>query len=117
MPEGQFTGKRAVYIYDDDQGNQYLITRDETNGDIAECGLTKGTTANIVGIPTIPARLKPRYVLWQGEIAGELKSKRLTCSRTSTAFSAVGSTAFDVDGSTGGATSGRVGEKETFLKV
>lgn len=117
MPEGQYSGRRAVYLYDNDQGTDYLITLDETNGDLTELGLVKGTPTNVIGVPSLPSRLKPRYVLWKGTVGGRDVAKRLVCSRASTAFSSVGSTAFDIDGSTGGATTGRVGEKETFLRV
>jgi hypothetical protein len=116
MAEGQYTGKTAVYVYKDDNDVNYLIRLDKTLGDLTQCGLVAATDANL-SLPTLPKRFQVRRVMWQGKVSGILKSKRLTCSRTSTAYAAAGSTKFEIDGSTEGSTTGRVGEKKTYLRI
>lgn len=117
MAEGQYLGQRNKFIYQDDNDNSYLIVLDETLGSLTETGLTLATTANATGLTELPKSLKPRYVNWQGICDGNLVRKRLVCSRTSTVYSAGVSTSFDIDGSTGGAVTSRVGEKQLFLKL
>lgn len=117
MPEGQYSGRRAVYVYKSDTGGNFLITLDETLGDIDELNLDKATATQAAAMGERPYRLRPRYVLWQGEVGGKQVRKRLICNNDSTAYQTASSTNFDIDGSTNGATTGRIGEKLTFLRV
>ena len=117
MPEGQYSGERAIYVYKSDVGVEYLLTLDETLGGITECGLKKATKAQAESLTEAPRRLQPRYVLWQGKVGGRTVRKSLVCNPDSTAYQTASSQSFDIDGSTDGGTTGRVGEKLTFLKV
>ena len=116
MAEGSYQGSRGIYLYNDDTGVTYLVRRDDTLAAIPEAGLAPATDADL-DKPEIPARLKMRYVLWEGVCDGKPVKKKLYCNRLSPAYAAVGSTAFNIDGSTEGATTGRVGEKKTFLRL
>lgn len=117
MAAGQYLGRRGVFLYDGDDGNNYLISLDATLGNIAEVGLTEVDATSGAGIPKLPKDIQPRYVNWQGVCDGATVRKRLVCGQASTAYSAGTTTAFDIGGSTGGSTTSRVGERETFLRL
>ena len=118
MPEGQFTGARKTYLYTPDSGdNIYLITTDETLGALAGAGLTEATTANVANAQPAPKRFKPRVVFWQGELNGNRVRKAIICGTTDAAFYDSDSPqAVTIDG-VAGSTTGRRGERLTFLSV
>lgn len=113
MPEGQFTGVRATYDYEADDGQMYRLTLDETLGSLTGTGMGKTTTASTS--TEIPKRLKPRVVYWQGELDGRMVRKALVCNTDGALYSSV-STDVTIDG-VAGSTTGRRGEKFTFTKV
>lgn len=114
MPEGQFLGERKVYVYTADDDEQYLIRTDGTLGDIAGTGLVAATSGTTAG--TLPSGIKPRVVFWQGELNDKIVRKQLVCNRNGTLLTANKSTALEIDG-VQGATTGRRGEKQTFLRL
>jgi hypothetical protein len=114
MPEGQFTGARAVYIYNSDADTDYYLTLDKTLGDLAGCGLTAATTATAASPP--PKRFRPRIVYWEGTLNGKTVRKALVCEKDSTLYQAETSQALTIDG-VEGVTTGRRGEKFTFTKL
>lgn len=119
MPEGQFTGSRKVYIYNSDNNEDtYLITTDETLGDLAEVGLTAATQATAdASNGRLPTGFKPRVVYWQGELDDKVVRKKLICGSTAaTAYNSVTPTNITIDG-VAGSTTGRRGERVTFLSL
>lgn len=116
MPEGQFTGSKARYIYVSDTGISYTLRRDETLGDIAGVGLTEYDPASP---PTSfggakPSQLKPRGVYWEGTLGGTLRRKFLICGTTeATLYNSGARQALTIDG-VAGFTTGRKGEQFTF---
>lgn len=116
MAEGQYSGKTAIYVYKSDDGTEYLVRLDKTLGDLSQLGMQKAVQSDLTK-PTLPKNFTPRKVLWEGEVGGEVKTKRLTANPEATAYKAKGSTKFEIDGSTKGGTTGRVGEKQTFLRL
>lgn len=116
MAEGQFLGSKSVYVYTDDSGVGYLVRMDSTLGSIPELGMVPAVDADLTK-PTLPKGFSTRKVLWEGTCEGTKRRKTLTANNTSTAYLAPGSTAFDISGSTDGATTGRVGEKKSYLRL
>lgn len=116
MPEGQFLGSKGVYVYTDDSGVGYLIRMDKTLAAIPELGMVQAVDGDLTK-PTLPKGFSTRKVLWEGLCEGIKRRKTLTANNTSTAYLAAGSTQFDISGSTQGATTGRVGEKKSYLRL
>ena len=116
MAEGQFLGSKSVYVYTDDSGVGYLVRMDQTLGSIPELGMVPAVDADLTK-PTLPKGFSTRKVLWEGTCEGIKRRKTLTANNTSTAYLAAGSTAFDISGSSAGATTGRVGEKKSYLRL
>lgn len=117
MPEGQFTGSRQTYVYTNDAGEEYLITTDATLGDLENTGLVVATAANTAGASPAPKRFTPRAVYWQGELDGNVVRKRLVCGAAEAdLYGSDISQAVTIDG-VAGFTTGRVGEKLSFLRL
>lgn len=118
MPEGQFTGTRSTYLYTPDSGDDlYLITTDTTLGSLAGAGLTAATSANIENAKPAPKRFKPRVVFWQGTLNGNRVRKAIICGSTdATLYDSDSPQALTIDG-VAGSTTGRRGERLTFLSV
>lgn len=113
MPEGQFTGQRGSYVYTNDEGNTYLLTLDQTLGDIVGNGLVAATSTTVAGGP--PARFKPRVVFWQGTLNGREVRKSIVCNSDGSLYTDV-SQALTIDG-VAGVTTGRRGEKLTYVRL
>lgn len=113
MPEGQFSGQRATYEYESDNGTIYLISLDETLGSITGSGLGLADSST-TGIE-LPKRFIPRVVFWQGDLNGRVVRKSLVCNTDGTLYTAK-SVALTIDG-VEGSTTGRRGEKFTFRKL
>lgn len=115
MPEGQFSGARKTYEYTNDLGAKYLLVMDETLATIGNNGLEEakvGTTAQ-----PAPKRFSPRVVFWQGTLNNKPVTKELVCGTTDAALYASNvSQALTIDG-VSGVTTGRKGEKLSFLKL
>lgn len=117
MPEGQFTGARENYIYENDAAEEYIITTDATLGGLENTGLVVATAANATGASPAPKRFTPRKVYWQGELDGRVVRKAITCGTAEAALYASDiSQALTIDG-IAGFTTGRVGERITFLRL
>lgn len=116
MPEGQYSGDRATYLYVADSDDVYLIELDTTLGDLVACALTRATSANSATAVPAPKRFQPRVVYWQGLLGGVMKRKRLVCNRTGTIYDSARSLPVTIDG-TAGNTTGRRGEKLTFVSI
>lgn len=116
MAEGQFLGSKSVYVYTDDSDVEYLIRMDITLASLTQLGMVPAVDADL-GKPTLPKGFSTRKVLWEGICDGVKRRKTLTANKTAEAYLATGSTAFDIGGSTQGATTGRVGEKKSYLRL
>lgn len=111
MPEGQFSGDKAKYLYQSDGGTNYSLLLDTTLADITEVGLAQITTGDVYGQK--PTNFKPRVVFWQGTLNGVLKRKALVCAANSTLYNTVIRTELTIDG-VAGVITGRRGESLTF---
>jgi hypothetical protein len=117
MAEGQYTGVRATYIYETDDGRKILISTDKTLGDIPNNGLIAATTGNSGEAGAKPSRFEPRVVFWQGTGENIGKKKRIICGDvTASLYASSISQALTIDG-IAGVTTGKRGEKLTFLKL
>jgi len=118
MAEGQYTGQRKAYLYTPDSGdNVYLISTDVTLATLAGTGLVEATTANIANARPAPKRFKPRVVFWQGTLNGRTVRKAIICGTTGAAlYDKDSPQAVTIDG-VAGSTTGRRGEKLSFLNL
>lgn len=114
MAEGQFLGARKAYVYTSDDGTtEYVLSLDETLATLTGVDLENYTGQD--GVIPAPKRFKPRKVYWQSN-DGKYR-KKITCGTTdSTLYKANKSTTLTIDG-VAGATTGRVGEKLTFVRA
>lgn len=112
MPEGQFTGPRSAYVYTTDDGKTTVLLLDETIASLTGTGLVPYTNQAI----DMPAtyRFNPRIVYWQSE--DRTKRKRITCGTNSASlYAKTVSASLTIDG-IAGFTTGRVGEKLSYLR-
>lgn len=116
MPEGQFTGRRGVFLYTSDSGEVFAIRTDATLGGLAGTGLTAATTGNIGNASPKPAGFKLRGVHWQGELGDRIVRKFLVCNTNGTLYSSGISQALTIDGVVG-ATTGKRGEQVSFVRL
>lgn len=117
MPQGQFLGSRAPYIYESDSGQQYLLLLDTTLATLANTGLVAATATNAAGATPRPLRFKPRGVWWQSTTAGTPGRKFLICGDvTAGLYASQTSQAVTIDG-IAGVTTGRVGEQLTYVRL
>lgn len=117
MGEGQFTGARENYLYENDGGSNYVITTDATLGGLAGTGLEVATSANATDANPAPKRFKPRVVFWQAELDGRVVRKEIICGDvTADLYASDTSQALEIDG-VAGFTTGRRGEKLSFLRL
>jgi hypothetical protein len=117
MPEGQFLGVRENYIYEGDGGAKYIVTTDSTLGGLPGTGLEVATSANAADAQPAPKRFEPRVVFWQAELDGRMVRKAIVCGDvTADLYAKDTSQALAIDGVTG-STTGRKGEKLSFLRL
>lgn len=117
MPEGQYSGARQSYVYETDSGEAYILLLDKTLGDLADTGLVPATADAAAGATPAPKRFKPRVVFWQGTLGGRTVRKQVVCGTVTAALYASDvSQALTIDGAAG-STTGRRGEKLTFVKL
>ncbi len=111
MPEGQFSGDRAKYVYVSEDGTSYSLFLDVTLATLPNTGLV----AQAPGDGSIPKPIgfKPRVVFWQGELGGRTVRKEIITSTDSTLYATSTRQLLEVDGVTG-VTTGRRGEKLSF---
>ena len=113
MPEGQYLGSRQTYIYTSDNLDEYFLVTDETLGDLAGTGLTAATTGSSAS--PMPKRFKPRIVHWEANDGS--KRKRIICGKNDASLYADNKSAtLTIDG-IAGRTTGRVGEKMTYMRL
>jgi len=114
MGVGQFLGPRLAYIYTADDGTtEYVLQLDSTLATIPGAALTNYTGQP--GVSPAPRRFEPRIVYWESNDG--VYRKRLVCgTTTATLYATNVSTSLTIDG-IAGKTTGRVGEKLTFLKA
>lgn len=111
MPSDQTLGARKAYEYENDQGGKWLVTLDETLGNLSACGLS-AATHDTTAVPK-PVRAKPRHVWWESDDG--IYRKKLTCNPEASAYKSNISTAITIAG-IAGKTTGRVGEKLSFQR-
>lgn len=116
MPEGQFTGSRASYVYTSDTGALYVLQLDETLGDLTGVDLDAFDPGSPGAATPKPTRFSPRGVYWQATATGfEGKRKFLVCGTTdATLYDSNVRQTLTIDG-VAGTTTGRRGEKLSFL--
>jgi len=112
MPEGQFSGSRSAYVYTSDAEELYILQLDDTLASIAGTDLDDYTGQ--ADAKPAPKRFKPRIVYWEN--TDRTKRKRIVCGKTdATLYAQEKSSSLTVDGTTG-FTTGRVGEKLTYIR-
>lgn len=116
MPEGQYTGNRAAYIYTSDSGTNIVLQLDTTLADLPGTGLVKATNASLGDAIPKPQKFYPRGVHWQGILNGDVKRKFITCNTGSDYVESDVSQSLTIDG-VAGFTTGRRGEKITFVRA
>lgn len=117
MPEGQYTGQRKSYIYESDAGKKYILLLDSTLAGLANTGLVEATSGNTADATPAPKKFKPRVVFWQGTLNNRTVRKALVCGDvTATLYAKDTSQTVTIDG-VDGSTTGRRGEKLSFVKL
>lgn len=117
MPEGQYSGQRKSYIYESDAGKKYLLLLDSTLAGLANTGLVEANAENAATATPAPKRFKPRVVFWQGTLNNRTVRKALVCGDvTATVYAKDTSQEITIDG-VNGSTTGRRGEKLSFVSL
>lgn len=116
MPEGQFSGSRAPFLYTSDSGEVIVLLKDVTLATLPGTGLIAATTGNIGNATPKPSRFETRGVYWQGVLAGNVVRKFITCNANGTLYLGNVPQALTIDG-VAGSTTGRMGERQSFLSV
>lgn len=117
MPEGQYTGQRKSYVYESDAGKKYILLLDSTLAELAGTDLVAATADNAATASPVPKKFKPRVVFWQGTLNNRTVRKALICGTvTSTLYAKDTSADLTIDG-VAGSTTGRRGEKLSFVKL
>ena len=122
MAEGQYTGERRTYIYDNDGGDKsYLVVLDSTLASLPGTGLVEATPATNATASPLPKRYKLRCIFWQGVLgAGDTRRivrKRVVCgSIDAPLYDSDISSQLTIDGVVG-STTGRKGEQMTFPRI
>lgn len=109
---GNSLGPRKAYIYTTDDGKTVVLLLDETIASLTGTGLVPYTNQ----VPDMPKayRFTPRVVYWEAE--DRSIRKRITCGTTSsTIYAKTISASLTIDG-IAGFTTGRVGEKVSYLR-
>lgn len=117
MTEGTRLGKRASYVYAADDGQLFILALDATLGDLPGTGLTRydGTQANVC---KKPVGFKPRYVRWRAVLAdGSTINKEIICNDLAGGYYQSFATVQIPIGSDTGETTGRVGEKYSYIRA
>lgn len=113
MGLGQYLGTRTAYVYTSDNETEYVVRLDDTLATLSGTGFTDFTTASTATAK--PAGLTMRYVLWQS--SDGVYRKKIHCGQNDAAlFANDTSTALTIDG-IAGFTTGRVGEKMTYVRA
>lgn len=115
MAEGQFSGIKGAYVYETDNGGQFVIRRDQTLATVSGVGLTAATQTGSF-LFSLPTGFKPRGVHWQGTINGRTVRKFLICGRESALYESDRSTIITVD-NVEGFTTGKRGEAFSFVRL
>lgn len=107
---------RAWFVYRSDDGNDYLVQLDASNGDVAGAGLARAVSPANDATPQLPRRLRPRFV-WAENISNGGR-RRIVCGQPDAAlFQDGGTVTLDEVGDADGAPytcTGAVGEKRVF---
>ena len=115
MPEGQFTGERKAYLYENDNGTKYVMQLDGTLGDLTGSNLEDYTGQD--GAQPKPTRFEPRGVYWQGKLGDRQVRKFIVCNASgSTLYESDTSQELTIDG-VAGYTTGRRGEQLSFIRA
>lgn len=114
MGLGQFLGPRLAYVYTSDDGStEYVLQLDSTLATLTGVDLENYTGQS--GVSPAPKRFEPRIVYWESNDG--VYRKKLVCGTTNaTLYATNTSTSLTIDG-IAGKTTGRVGEKLTFIKA
>lgn len=119
MPEGQYSGDRAKYVYTSDDGTKYKLNLDVTLASVTTSGENAAGTELSADTPDSgavnkPTNFKPRVVHWQGTLNGAVKRKSIVCgSPTSGMYASKTAQLMTIDGVVGVIT-GRRGEQLTY---
>lgn len=119
MPEGQYSGDRAKYVYTSDDGTLYRLNLDVTLATVQTSGDTPAGTELVPDTPgsgavNKPTNFKPRVVHWQGTLDGAPKRKSIICGKPTTGmYASKTAQLMEIDGVVGVIT-GRRGEQLTY---
>lgn len=115
MPEGQYTGQKASYIYTSDNGSRFALYRDTdlVFGELTDLDpYTEGAPSAF----TLPRGFKPRGVYWLGYIGSRPVRKFLICgSQGATLYASDESLPLTIDG-VEGFTVSRIGERQRLVR-
>lgn len=115
MPEGQYLGQKASYIYTTDNGTQFVLLRDTTLvfGELTGLELyTEGSTFAY----SIPRKFRPRGVYWLGFSGQRAVRKYVICGTLdATLYASDTSQPLTIDGIAGFTTS-RYGEQYQYIR-
>lgn len=115
MPQGQFTGPKASYIYRSDNGTPFAILRDTDLALTDVTGLEPYTEGSEFAF-SLPRRFQPRGVHWLGYIGDRPVRKFLICgSLNSTLYVTESSAPITIDGVVG-YTTGKRGERSNYIR-
>lgn len=115
MPEGQYVGPKASYIYTSDNGTQFAMYRDTDLVLGGATGLEPYTETASFAFP-LPRGLKPRGVYWLGYIGSRPVRKFLICgSLDAPLYITDSSTSLTIDGIPGAIT-GKKGESLRLIR-
>jgi hypothetical protein len=113
MAEGQFLGTRSAYVYTTDAEDLYILQLDDTLAALTGTDL-EDYTGQADAKPA-PKRFSPRIVYWESN--DRSKRKRIVCGKGDSAlYGQETSSKLTVDG-VEGFTTGRVGEKLTYVRA
>lgn len=115
MPEGQFLGPKASYVYTSDNGTQFVVLRDNDLAFPALTGLELYTQDSGFAF-SLPRRFRPRGVYWLGFNGTRAVRKFIICgSLDATLYATDNSQPLTIDGIAGFTTS-RYGEQYQYVR-
>lgn len=115
MPEGQYLGPKASYIYTSDNGTQFVLLRDTNLALSALTGLELYTEGSTFAF-SLPRKFRPRGVYWVGFVGQRAVRKFIICGTLdATIYATDTSQPLTIDGVAGFTTS-RYGEQYQYVR-
>lgn len=115
MPEGQYLGPKASYIYTSDNGTQFVLLRDNTLAFPSLTGLELYEEGSSFAY-ALPRRFRARGVYWLGFNGSRAVRKYIICGNLdATLYASDSSQPLTIDGIAGFTTS-RYGEQYQYVR-